>query len=81
MAHLKSVAFGEAPGLRWQNAAATPLSHALNVNAPMKPFVRTKAAWRFTSRRSPRHLVRLCVLCVFALIRVVIFSLRSARDA
>ena len=51
-------------GLRWQSAAATPLSHAPDVNEPLIIFVRAKAAWRSrlrcatarqaASRRTPK---------------------------
>jgi hypothetical protein len=36
---------------------ATPLSPARRFNELIKAFARTKAAWRFASRRSPYHLV------------------------
>jgi len=34
-------------GVRWQSAAATPLSPARRINKPIKAFARTKAVWRF----------------------------------
>ena len=42
-------------GLRRQSAAATALSHAPDANEPPTILVRSKAAWRFASRRSPRR--------------------------
>ena len=41
-------------GVRWQSAAATPLSPAPNVNELLITFVRTKAAWRSAYRRIPK---------------------------
>jgi hypothetical protein len=49
-------AFCEAFGVRWQSAAATPLSHAREANDLLKAFARSKAAWRSASRRSPKYL-------------------------
>jgi hypothetical protein len=41
-------------GLRWQSAAATPLSSERESNEPTEAAARAKAAWRCASRRSLR---------------------------
>jgi hypothetical protein len=70
------IAFCEDFGLRWQSAAATPLSGARPLKFDRETHVRAKAPWRFASRRRTNTfgcgLAALC-LCVkkFAEIRAI----------
>jgi hypothetical protein len=62
------VAFCEDLGVRWQSATSrrVGISSAREANESLETLARTKAAWRFASRRSPKFgcglaALRLCV--------------------
>jgi hypothetical protein len=67
-------------GVRWQSAAATPLSPAARTErSRLKMTVaRTKAPWRFASRRSPRYHWHSTASCEFGHVKPVT-DRRSAR--